>query len=315
MLRLLRERVVKKPDDSESWRLIGRLERKRNNLSAAVDAAGQAVALDELNAAAHFDFAELLQLAELPELAREHFEKVLAIAPDSSYATQVLESGFQLDIDAVSRISTEISRDWSNEYQVSQADGSQILQDGKIQQAGYEIQTFDGDDEVQQRLRQQEHEINSPNPLRLSLESGALYNTNISLTPISRELAQSSAASAQFFAAPDAEWTIKRLEDSRYGLQGKGFFTVNEDQWSAFNLASFQPGAFFEKIDCFCFTEQVLAPGERVQMPVSFYVDPEIVKDRDGKFVHTITLSYTFYQIDLPEGYAALEQATTTDLN
>ena len=84
---------------------------------------------------------------------------------------------------------------------------------------------------------------------------------------------------------------------------------------ASYNVTPYTAGAFFEKIDCFCFQEQVLAPGERVQMPVSFYVDPEIVMDRDGKFVHTITLSYTFYQIDLPEGYAALDQATTTDLN
>ncbi|MBM1557806.1 cytochrome c oxidase assembly protein [Sulfitobacter mediterraneus] len=84
---------------------------------------------------------------------------------------------------------------------------------------------------------------------------------------------------------------------------------------ASYNVTPYTAGAFFEKIDCFCFEEQVLAPGERVQMPVSFYVDPEIVEDRDGKFVHTITLSYTFYEIDLPEGYAALEQDKTTDLN
>ena len=84
---------------------------------------------------------------------------------------------------------------------------------------------------------------------------------------------------------------------------------------ASYNVTPYAAGAFFEKIDCFCFTEQVLAPGERVMMPVSFYVDPEIVEDRDGKFVHSITLSYTFYQIDLPEGYAALDQDTTTNLN
>tara|TARA_R110002094_G_scaffold160958_5_gene146212 strand:+ start:2571 stop:3146 length:576 start_codon:yes stop_codon:yes gene_type:complete len=84
---------------------------------------------------------------------------------------------------------------------------------------------------------------------------------------------------------------------------------------ASYNVTPYAAGAFFDKIECFCFTEQVLAPGERVQMPVSFYVDPEIVDDRDGKYVHTITLSYTFYEIDLPEGYAALEKVTTTDLN
>lgn len=84
---------------------------------------------------------------------------------------------------------------------------------------------------------------------------------------------------------------------------------------ASYNVAPYQAGAFFNKIDCFCFEEQVLAPGERVMMPVTFYVDPEIVTDRDGKYVHTITLSYTFYQIDLPEGYAALEQSNATNLN
>ncbi len=84
---------------------------------------------------------------------------------------------------------------------------------------------------------------------------------------------------------------------------------------ASYNVTPYTAGAFFEKIDCFCFTEQVLAPGERVQMPVSFFVDPEMVDDRDGKFVHTITLSYTFYEIDLPEGYAALDQGSATATN
>ncbi|SDF58021.1 cytochrome c oxidase assembly protein [Sulfitobacter delicatus] len=84
---------------------------------------------------------------------------------------------------------------------------------------------------------------------------------------------------------------------------------------ASYNVTPYTAGAFFEKIDCFCFTEQVLAPGERVQMPVSFFVDPEMVNDRDGKFVHTITLSYTFYEIDLPEGYAALDQDSATTTN
>ncbi len=84
---------------------------------------------------------------------------------------------------------------------------------------------------------------------------------------------------------------------------------------ASYNVAPYEAGGFFSKIDCFCFEEQVLAPGERVQMPVTFYVDPEIVTDRDAKYVHSITLSYTFYQIDLPEGHAALEQQTDTNLN
>ncbi len=84
---------------------------------------------------------------------------------------------------------------------------------------------------------------------------------------------------------------------------------------ASYNVTPYSAGGFFNKIDCFCFEEQVLQPGERVEMPVSFFVDPEIIADRNGKYVHTITLSYTFYEIDLPEGDAALKPEAGTNLN
>ena len=84
---------------------------------------------------------------------------------------------------------------------------------------------------------------------------------------------------------------------------------------ASYNVAPYAAGGFFSKIDCFCFEEQVLEPGERIQMPVTFYVDPDIVTDRDAKYVHSITLSYTFYQIDLPEGYASLGMSIDNNLN
>jgi cytochrome c oxidase assembly protein subunit 11 len=70
---------------------------------------------------------------------------------------------------------------------------------------------------------------------------------------------------------------------------------------ASYNVTPYAAGGYFTKIDCFCFTEQVLGPGERIEMPVTFYVDPEIVTDADGKYVNEITLSYTFHEIDLPE--------------
>ena len=84
---------------------------------------------------------------------------------------------------------------------------------------------------------------------------------------------------------------------------------------ASYNVTPYEAGGFFTKIDCFCFQEQVLQPGERVEMPVSFYVDPEIVTDRDAKYTHTITLSYTFYEIDLPQEHAALAPDAETDKN
>ena len=74
-------------------------------------------------------------------------------------------------------------------------------------------------------------------------------------------------------------------------------------------------GGYFDKIACFCFTEQVLQPGETVQMPVTFFVDPAIVDDPDGKFVREITLSYTFSETELPEEAAALAAPATGAVN
>ncbi|MCR9085218.1 MAG: cytochrome c oxidase assembly protein [Rhodobacteraceae bacterium] len=84
---------------------------------------------------------------------------------------------------------------------------------------------------------------------------------------------------------------------------------------ATYNVTPYAAGGYFSKIDCFCFEMQVLEPGQRVQMPVTFYVDPDITRDREGKFVHTITLSYTFYETDLPEEQAALDSSTASSVN
>ncbi len=70
---------------------------------------------------------------------------------------------------------------------------------------------------------------------------------------------------------------------------------------ASFNVVPFSVGSFFNKIECFCFTEQVLLPGEKIKMPVSFYVDPDLITNIESKNVTSVTLSYTFYEIDLPE--------------
>lgn len=83
---------------------------------------------------------------------------------------------------------------------------------------------------------------------------------------------------------------------------------------STYNVSPTQIGGFFMKMECFCFTEQPLEPGERIEMPVVFYVDPAIVEDTDGAATNHITLSYTFFPSDdRDEGAMASAPARADD--
>ena len=119
----------------------------------------------------------------------------------------------------------------------------------------------------------------------------------------------------------DMPWTFKpevREMELRIGETGLAFYEAHNPLdvpiagSAAYNVAPYEAGAFFDKIACFCFEEQILQPGETVMMPVSFFIDPAIVDDREGQYIHTITLGYTFYQIDLPEEE---QQQATLDTN
>ena len=68
--------------------------------------------------------------------------------------------------------------------------------------------------------------------------------------------------------------------------------------FATFNVVPLKIGKYFTKVDCFCFEEQTLNAGEKIEMPVSFYIDPKILDDPNVKHLNSLVLSYTFFQSD-----------------
>jgi len=107
--------------------------------------------------------------------------------------------------------------------------------------------------------------------------------------------------------SPKLPWTFRPEAPSdtvTVGARDMAFFTATNRSnkpvtgTATFNVTPAQAGKYFTKIQCFCFTQQTLKPGETARMPVIFYVDPAMLKDPDAADVRTITLSYTFYPVD-----------------
>ncbi len=97
------------------------------------------------------------------------------------------------------------------------------------------------------------------------------------------------------FKASQAEMTVKLGEQNLAFYEAQNLGGKDVTGTAVFNVTPLKAGPYFSKIECFCFTEQTLNAGQRVDMPVQFFVDPEIFIDPDTKDVNTVTLSYTFY--------------------
>ena len=107
--------------------------------------------------------------------------------------------------------------------------------------------------------------------------------------------------------SPRLPWTFRPENPNELvhvGARDMVFFTARNRSdkpvtgTATFNVTPATAGKYFTKIQCFCFTEQTLKPGETARMPVIFFVDPAMLSDPDAADIETITLSYTFYPVD-----------------
>ncbi|MFO0939815.1 MAG: tetratricopeptide repeat protein [Pirellulales bacterium] len=231
-IELLKRRLEMDPSLAENWRMLGKYYLKSNNIADAISTLHRAIELDPNSAAAHFDLGQAYLANQKHDLATFHFQKVIALAPTSGYARELIDANL---VDAPAEM-------------LNQESALEVLANPNLIPASYQMQTFDGSDDLQQRSNHLEVDAHSkPQRVRAFLEAGSLYNSNVSLTPTSRELRSVRAASAQAFINPEFEWLLVSKGPLRAGPITRGYFTANEGHLSNFNLASFQGGMFAER--------------------------------------------------------------------
>ena len=152
------------------------------------------------------------------------------------------------------------------------------------------------------------------------------FGGTTSVAEVAPDQALDQMITVRFDASLEAgmPWTFRPEQTEmtlRIGETGLAFYRATNPTdrvvagQATYNVTPDAAGLYFTKIECFCFTEQVLQPHESVSMPVSFFVDPAIVLDREGKLLREITLSYTFHEIPLPQQQAALAPAPVKPVN
>ncbi len=227
---LLNERLCNRPKDASTWRMLGKLRRQRGALHEAYESLLIAVKLDPLNVAAHFDLGSMLLDMGRADEAIEHFHRVVDLAPDSEYARQARElSGGRVTTADIAVLDDPVD-------------------EPELTQAGYETTELNGTDPFAKELFRDDPPPPVPSrlPLYFRLEAGSLYNSNVSLAPLSRELSPESSASVQGYLAPELEVYLFDRDSFRTGPTLQGYFSFNEGDFRQYNVQDYQPGYFLQ---------------------------------------------------------------------
>lgn len=245
LLAYLQKRTNEHPDDGAAWRVLGREHLNRGQITEAQTALEKAVQLTPDSIAAWFDLGRTYSVDGQHDSAKVCFQTAIELDPNSAYAAKA-----------------------QNELgQLPAAESSEP----EIQLADYEIRTFDGT-EYLDRIEDTDPPIRQllQDRLDFRIDTGLLYNSNVALAPINRQLYPGTRESFQFFAAPDMQLGLVDRGRWRTGPTFRGNFTFNDEEFESFNLQSYRPGWF---------AEWFLSQGNRVIVPRVAY---EYTYDRFG---------------------------------
>ncbi len=282
----LQQRVLKNPDDDASHRLLGRLLLEEGAVLPAVNHLQIAVEKNPSSAAARFDLGRALFAADDREGAREQWQAVREIAPESEYAA-------------------EAEQKLNNSFSAADKDTS-----SPIKTAGYEIRDSPGppgvapldDLPLDDLLLSSEKSV----PIFLRLETGLLYNSNVALAPSSRQLAAGDRKSVQLFASPELEWWAVSQGNWTAGPLFTGYFTANEESFQNFNLTSYAPGLFLERLVEDDDTSPIL------RLEYRFGLD-EFGGDKFSTRHSAVARLTTFQTNGATSGYLAIDQTNFVD--
>lgn len=273
----LQERVLSNPDDAASHRLLGRLLLDEGSVSLSIKHLQLAVDCNPTNAAARFDLGNALAAAEDFAGAREQWETVVELAPDTDYATNARENLATSSDETADEVTT----------------------------VSYEVRDFPGPPEAA-KIDELTPPPTKSIPVFLRFESGILYNSNVALAPSSRQLASGTRESFQLFASPELEWWAVSKDNWVAGPLFGGYFTWNEEDFQNFNLASYSPGIFLERLDELDDSAPVLR--------VEYRYGLDEFGGRKFSTRHSAVARLTTFQTDgATTGYLAIDQTNFVD--
>ena len=143
-------------------------------------------------------------------------------------------------------------------------------------------------------------------PKRVDAASARMFDREITV----RFDANVSSALGWNFQPAQREMRLKLGENALAFYTAVNMSATPLTGTATFNVTPEIAGSYFSKVECFCFTEQRLAPGQKADLPVSFFIDPAIAGDPDARGIQEITLSYTFFKANKPDASAAAIRAT-----